>query len=184
MTKTISSMIQVQNIQSVKLTPYIILVFLWSFIITAQAADQQKEVESPFNVLEEDIYTSNNNEIDIVKQPIMEEKPEQCDSAKIRFLDYNTGISTYTTIAINEKYDFNEKITISLAECKKDPKDILNPLNFAFITIKNADQLIFEGWIFSKNTSVSLPKVDDKYVYLSSCNCESRSANLNENIEQ
>ena len=132
-------MIQVQNIQSVKLTPYIILVFLWSFTITAQADDQQKEVESAFNVLEEDIYASNNNEIDIVKQPIIKEKPEQCDSAKIRFLDHNTGISTYTTIAINEKYDFNEKITISLAECKKDPKDILNPLNFAFITIKNAD---------------------------------------------
>jgi hypothetical protein len=175
MTKTISSMIQVQKIQSVKLAPYIILAFLWSFITTANAADQQEEVESPFSVLEEDIYTSNNNDIDIVKQPIVEEEPEQCDSAKIRFLDYNTGISTYTTIEINAQYDFNEKITISLAECKKDPKDILNPLNFAFITIKNSDQLIFEGWIFSKNTSVSLPKVDDKYIYLSNCNCENNN---------
>ncbi len=174
-------MIQVQKIQSVKLTPYIILVFLWSLAITAKATDQQ--IESPFNVLEEDIYTSNNNEIDIVKQPIIEGVPEQCDSAKIRFLDYNTGISTYTTITINEKYDFNEETIISLRECKKDPKDILNPLNFAFISIKNADQLIFEGWIFSKNTSVSLPKINDKYVYLNNCNCENNSAKLNENIE-
>ena len=177
-------MIQVQKIQSAKLTHYIILVFLWSLVITAKAADQQEEIESPFSVLEEDIYTSNNNEIDIVKQPIIEGEPEHCDSAKIRFLDYNTGISTYTTIAINEKYDFNEEIIISLRECKKDPKDILNPLNFAFISIKNADQLIFEGWIFSKNTSVSLPKIDDKYVYLNNCNCENSSAKLNENFEQ
>ena len=168
-------MIQVQKIQSVKLAPYIILVFLCSLVINAQAADQQETVDSPFSVLEEDIYTSNNNEMDIVKQPIIDWQPEQCDSAKIRFLDYNTGISTYTTIAINEQYDFNEKTTISLGECKKDPKDILNPLNFAFITIKNADQLIFEGWIFSKNTSVSLPKIDDKYIYLSNCNCENNN---------
>ena len=177
-------MIQVQKIQSVKLIPYIILVFLLSLVITAKAADQQEEIESPFSVLEEDIYTSNNNEIDIVKQPIIEGQPEQCDSAKIRFLDYNSGISTYTTIAINEKYDFNEEVIISLRECKKDPKDILNPLNFAFITIKNTDQLVFEGWIFSKNTSVSLPKIDDKYVYLSNCNCENNGARLNENIER
>lgn len=184
MTKTISSMIQVQKIQSVKLTSYIISIFLWSLAITAKATDQHEEIESPFSVLEEDIYTSNNNEIDIVKQPIIEGEPKQCDSAKIRFLDYNSGISTYTTIAINEKYDFNEEVIISLRECKKDPKDILNPLNFAFITIKNTDQLIFEGWIFSKNTSVSLPKINDKYVYLSSCICGNNNVTLNENIEK
>jgi rhodanese-related sulfurtransferase len=43
------------------------------------------------------------------------------------------------------------------------------------IEIKNADTVLFGGWIFSKNTSISLPKIDDQYVYLSNCNCKKSS---------
>ena len=83
---------------------------------------------------------------------------------------------------VNEEYKFNEETIIALRECKKDSKDILNPLNFAFIEIKNADKALFGGWIFSKNTSISLPKIDDQYVYLSNCNCK-KSSNSEEWIK-
>ena len=90
-------------------------------------------------------------------------------------LNYNAGKNSYITIAVNEEYKFNEETIIALRECKKDSKDILNPLSFAFIEIKNADKVLFVGWIFSKNTSISLPKIDDQYVYLSNCNCKKSS---------
>lgn len=164
-------MILAQKIQSVKVVFCIVLVFLFSST-AIEATDQQEKLDSPFSVLEEDIYKSNNGEIDIINQPIIEGKLERCDSAKIRLLNYNTGKNSYVTIVVNEEYKFNEETIIALRECKKDSKDILNPLNFAFIEIKNADTVLFGGWIFSKNTSISLPKIDDQYVYLSNCNCK------------
>ena len=167
-------MIQAQKIQSVRVLFCIVLVFLFSLIAVA-AADQQEKFDSPFSALEEDIYKSNNSEIDIINQPIIEGKLERCDSAKIRLLNYNTGKNSYVTIVVNKEYKFNDETIIALRECKKDSKDILNPLNFAFIEIKNTDKILFEGWIFSKNTSISLPKIDDQYVYLSNCNCKKPS---------
>ena len=50
---------------------------------------------------------------------------------------------------------------INLKECKKDIKDTLNPVSMAFISVTNHGQIIYEGWIFSKNTSIALPKIDD-----------------------
>ena len=167
-------MIRGQKIQSVRVIFYIVLVFQFSSK-AVEAADQQEKVNSPFSVLEEDIYKSNNSEIDIINQPIIKGESEQCDSAKIRLLNYNTGKNSHVTIVVNEEYKFNEETIIALRECKKDSKDILNPLNFAFVEIKNADKVLFEGWIFSKNTSVSLPKIDDRYLYLSNCNCGKNS---------
>lgn len=170
-------MIQMQKIQSAKIIICLVLIFLYSYSITVKATTLQEEKASPFSVLEEDLYISNSNEIDIIKQPIIQGELKRCHSAKLRLLDYYTGISTYVTIAIGTEYKLSTESVISLQECKKDSKDILNPLNFAFISIRDSNKLIFKGWIFSKNTSISLPKVNDKYIYLNNCNCENISYN-------
>ena len=39
----------------------------------------------------------------------------------------------------------------------------------AFIAVTNHHKIIYEGWIFSKNTSIALPKIDDGVIYLTSC---------------
>ena len=172
MSKIIYLVIQVLRIQLARhafiIFAQLILIFNFILCINAFEVNDDDSDKSPFSVLDEDVYELNTN-LDITKQSIIQGELQSFNLAKIRILDYNTGDSLDKEIKIEEKLQLVDQVFINLKECKKDSKDILNPVSMAFITIIKDDELKFEGWIFSNNTSISLPKVDDKFVYLTSC---------------
>ena len=118
-----------------------------------------------------------NNTVDIhnniVKQPLIEGSLENYNIAKIRLLDYNTGSNTYISIPIKKTVHYKRTICITLKQCKKESKTILNPLNIALVSVKKGNKIIYEGWLFSQNTAFSLPKINNKFIYLISCNNKS-----------
>lgn len=104
-----------------------------------------------------------------IRQSIIKGELQSCSTAKIRLLDYNTGVNTYIDVNTKDNYVMDEDVIISVQKCQKDSVSTLNALSSAFILIKDSQHIIFEGWIFSKNTSISLPIVNKKYVYLNYC---------------
>ena len=134
-----------------------------------QATNQQSVEVSPFSILKSNARESVNDSIKIVRQSIIEGHLQKYYFANIRFLDINTGISTYNILTVNKEHKVNKDFTIVLHVCKKDSEDILAPLNLALISIKKNNKIFLEGWIFSQHTSLFLPKIDDHYIYLDSC---------------
>ena len=176
MSKIIYLVIQVLRTQLAKyaiiIFTQLIFIFGFSLCINAFEVSDDDSDKSPFSVLDEDVYELNKSDLDITKQSIIQGRLQSFNLARIRILDYNTGDSFDKEIKIEEKFQLTDQVSISLKECKKDDKDILNPVSMAFVTIIKDDEPTFEGWIFSKNTSVSLPKIDDKFIYLTSCKSE------------
>ncbi len=173
MSKTIYSMILVQKTQLVKYTIiifiYLTFIFNCNQYISAFDEIENENTESAFSVLDEDIYKSTNSDLDITKQSIIQGELESFNLAKIRILDYNTGHSSNKELKLEENLELTEGSFINLKECKKDIKYTLNPVSMAFISVTNHGQIIYEGWIFSKNTSIALPKIDDGLIYLTGC---------------
>ena len=104
-----------------------------------------------------------------MKQSIIEGDLETYNAAKIRLLDYNIGTNTHRDLLIDEEYNYNNDISIILRECKKDSKRYFKSIKHGFNFNQKEDKVIYEGWIFSKNSAISLPKVEDKFIYLTSC---------------
>ena len=117
------------------------------------------------------IYLSNQYNSSIVKQPIIAGKVKNCNFAEIRILDYNTGNSINKEIILEQNLELTDGFYIKLKKCHKDIKNIFNPVSMAFILIVKNNKIIYEGWIFSQNTAISLPRIENKFIYLNNCNC-------------
>lgn len=124
---------------------------------------------SPFNILGNDTQKSDEEDLLIVKQPINRGDMDVFNDAKIRLLHYGTGVSTECLIKRGKANKCADNIYVSLRECKKDKEHTFNPVSMASISIKNNKNIVFEGWLFSQNSSVSSPKVEDYFFYLSEC---------------
>lgn len=166
-------MILLQKTQLVKyiiiIFTHFVLIFNFNQYINAFEEIDDESTKSPFSVLDDDVYKFNNSDLDITKQSIIQGELKYFNLAKIRILDYNTGHSSNKELKLEENLELTDGSFINLKECKKDIKDILNPISMALISVANDNEITYEGWIFSKNTSVSLPKIDDKFIYLTSC---------------
>ncbi|WP_323732620.1 DUF2155 domain-containing protein [Candidatus Bandiella euplotis] len=94
---------------------------------------------------------------------------EELNNAVIRLLNHGTGISIERKIKIGADYQHLDGFSISLNKCKKEMGSGLNPVSMASISVKNKGEVVFDGWIYSKNSSISLPKIDDYFIYLTEC---------------
>ena len=172
MIKTIYLMIRRQKIPLVKL---IFFIFTINFNLLS-ASDRIDMVNnktetpsSPFSVLKEDLYSSNDKSLLITKQPINSEDTKELSAAKIRLLECNTGVSAEYTIKKEENWQYNDGTYIVLHNCLVSKGEELNPINMALISITSEEETIFKGWIFSKTPALSLPKIEDHFIYLTEC---------------
>lgn len=122
---------------------------------------------TPFFIKENKSYYK--NDIDIAEQSIIQGHLISCKLAKIRLLNYNLGINIYIKLFINEEFYYKNNITITLKKCKKDSQNPFSPLHMALIFIKQDNNFFYEGWIFSQNSAFALPKIDNKFIYLTNC---------------
>ncbi|MFQ3307445.1 MAG: hypothetical protein ACI8ZF_000695 [Candidatus Midichloriaceae bacterium] len=128
-----------------------------------------EDIKSPFSVLNEDVINSDNNFSIINQNLINDDNVIKLEKANIRVLDYNTGQSKSHEINIGEIHNITEKNSIYIYKCLKEGNDVLNPLNMALISIDTEGKNVYLGWIFTKITSSSLPKINNNFIYLSNC---------------
>jgi hypothetical protein len=135
----------------------------------ANTIDKSATNNSAFSVLNDGLYKQDSNDVLIVKQQINIGDTESLIAAKIRLLKINTGISTEYDITKDDPFEYIQDTYITLHDCKKEKDAVLNPLHMALISIKNDDDMIFNGWIFTNNPSVSLPNINKTLLYLIEC---------------
>ena len=172
MIRTIYLMIRKQKIPLVKLAFFIFAInfnLLFANDSTITVDNNTEIASSPFNVLKEDLYSSNGKSLLIIKQHINSEDTKELSTAKIRLLEYSTGVSTEHIVKKEENWQYNDGMYIVLHNCLISKEGELNPVNMALISITNEEETIFKGWIFSKNPALSLPKIEDYFVYLTEC---------------
>lgn len=157
--------------QKALLAKLVFFLFTVNLLFAEDSIGNNTEItSSPFSVLKEDLYSMNDKNLLVTKQALNLGDVEVFNGAKIRLLEYNTGISTDYEIKKSENWKYNDEGTyIILHDCQKAKEEKFNPVNMALISIINNDKTIFEGWIFSKNSALSLPKIDDHFVYLTEC---------------
>ena len=127
-------------------------------------------ISSPFSILKENLQSNNDDkDLLIVKQAINSGDVWEFDTAKIRLLEYNTGLSTEYIIKRDENWQYNDNMYIRLHYCWISKEVALNPVNMALISVANGEKTTFKGWIFSKNFALSLPKIEDHFIYLTAC---------------
>jgi hypothetical protein len=124
---------------------------------------------SPFSILKDMHNLNNEDDLVIIKQAINPHEMAVFSNATVRLLQYSTGISANYTIKKGEDHKCNDNISITLRECKREQDNVLHPVNMALISISNNQNIVFEGWIFARNSSLSSPKIDDYFVYLEEC---------------
>ena len=155
--------------QTFNITFIINITFLYLFVINSHANKTIYDLQSATSIITRKNEFYYEYDANIVKQSIIRSNLISCRVAKIRLLDYNLGINFYIKLFINEEFRYNNNIVIILQKCKKDSQNIFNPLNMALIFIKRNNQLLYKDWIFSQNSALALPKIDNKFIYLTSC---------------
>ena len=155
--------------QLFNITCIINITFLYLFLVNSHADKTIYDLQSATSIITRKNKFYYKYDTNIVKQSIIQGNLISYRVAKIRLLDYNLGVNFYLKLFINEEFRYNNDIVIILQKCKKDSQNILNPLNMALIFIKRNNQLFYNDWIFSQNSAFALPKIDNKFIYLTSC---------------
>ena len=93
----------------------------------------------------------------------------QANTLNLILLKYNIGKINHVSVKLNEEAIF-ENLKIEVEHCLRESDKVLNPVNMAYIKIKNDnDTLVFNGWIFSKSSAISLPNSDGYFFFLENC---------------
>lgn len=165
-------MITKQKTLLAKLVPFIFAINL-NLLFASDIADLEENdaemASSPFSVLNKDLYTTDDKDLLVVKQPINLGDMEVFNTAEIRLLEYNTGMSTNYTIKKNENWKYNDELHITLHNCWKAKEESFNAVDMALISVTNNENTIFKGWVFSKNSALSLPKIENHFLHLTAC---------------
>ena len=88
---------------------------------------------------------------------------------KINVLNYKTGEVNKKKIKLKKNIKIDRDVYIKINKCCKDNNNKFNPTKIALINITKSKKKIFQGWIFSYNTSITVPQINEKLIYLEKC---------------
>ncbi len=120
---------------------------------------------SPFAVLDEDGHQEAREDIVISSDAVLEE----FSYAKFNVLDYDHGEKFVLEIKKGESSYINKESRVVLRSCVTQKDDLFHTLSIASISVYNEKNKEFDYTIYSYYPSLSLPKIGNKFLYLSSC---------------
>ena len=99
------------------------------------------------------------------------QKLQETKLAPIKIIQYNTG-EQHRIIAKKNTTSVIKKISINLKYCLYEKNTTLYPIYIAYIQLIKQDKTLFQGWIFSQLSSITLPN-DDGYFFFVTNNIQS-----------
>lgn len=143
-------------------------VMLMASIFDLLSNDDQSKIPTS----EPDYMGRNDPEIAVIP-PLYSVDDISMNTAKIRIIDVHTGISKefYVTKDIIKSFD---KLSFKLISCWKQGEALLSRESKALMVITDheSNDLVFDGWLFSRHKGFAQPRYKKFFITLSECYAE------------
>ena len=94
------------------------------------------------------------------------QKLQEIKLVPIKIIQYNTG-EHHNIIIKKNTISISKQISINLKYCLYEKDNTLYPIYIAYVHLKKQHKTLFQGWIFSQLSSITLPNSNGYFFFIS-----------------